>query len=78
MQTASLFQNGASQAVRIPKEYRFEGKQVEIKKIGNNIVLRPIPKTWDSFFASLDQFSDDFMSDGRQQPEHQEREELFP
>lgn len=77
MQTTTIFQNGASQAVRIPKAFRFEGAEVEIKKVGNNLVLRPISKSWDSFFASLNQFSDDFMSDGREQPAQQQREDLF-
>lgn len=77
MQTASLFQNGASQAVRIPKEMRFQGKRVEIQKVGNNVILRPVANSWDSFFASLEQFSDDFMADGREQPAQQEREDLF-
>lgn len=77
MQTTSLFQNGASQAVRIPKEMRFQGKRVEIQKVGNSVVLRPVPDSWDNFFASLNQFSDDFMRDGREQPAQQEREDLF-
>ena len=77
MQTASLFQNGASQAVRIPKEYRFKGQQVEVKKVGNNLILRPIAESWDGFFDSLDQFSADFMDDGREQPREQVREDLF-
>lgn len=77
MQTATLFKNGASQAVRIPKEFRFEGKEVEIKKIGNNLILRPICNSWDSLFKSLEQFSADFMADGREQPAQQQREDLF-
>ncbi len=77
MQTTTLFQNGASQAVRIPREFRFEGKQVEVKKIGNNLILRPICDSWDSMLNSLEQFSDDFMADGRAQPEQQQREDLF-
>jgi antitoxin VapB len=77
MQTTTLFQNGASQAVRIPKEFRFEGKQVEVKKIGNNLILRPVSGAWESMFKSLEQFSDDFMADGRAQPEQQQREDLF-
>ncbi len=77
MQTASLFQNGASQAVRIPKEFRFEGKEVLIKKVGNNLILQPICNSWDNLFKSLAQFSDDFMADGREQPAPQPREDLF-
>lgn len=77
MKTASLFQNGASQAVRIPKEFRFSGEQVEVKKVGNSLILRPIADSWDSLFQSLEQFSPDFMAEGRVQPENQQREELF-
>ena len=76
MTTASIFQNGSSQAVRIPKKYRFQNDRVEIKKIGNLIVLVPVTNTWDALINSLDHFSDDFMSD-RNQPEIQEREGLF-
>lgn len=76
MTTASVFKNGSSQAVRIPKEFRFDSDRVEIKKVGNNIVLLPIISSWDSLLLSLEQFSDDFM-DERNQPEHQERESLF-
>jgi len=76
--TAKLFQNGQSQAVRLPKEFRFENqKEVFIKKI-NGIVLL-IPKSdktvWDTMFDNLDNFSDDFMQT-RVQPT-QEREDLF-
>jgi len=62
--TAKLFQNGQSQAVRLPKEFQFENiKEVFIKKINGMVVL--IPKSdktvWDSMFDNLDNFSDDFM-----------------
>ena len=78
MTTAKLFQNGQSQAVRLPKEFRFENaKEVFIKKINGMVVL--IPKSdksvWNKMYESLDEFSDDFMQT-RVQPE-QEREELF-
>ena len=76
--TAKLFQNGQSQAVRLPKEFRFENlKEVFIKKINGMVVL--IPKenktVWDTMFENLDDFSDDFMS-ARAEPK-QEREDLF-
>jgi len=78
MTTAKLFQNGQSQAVRLPKEFRFENaKEVFIKKVNGMVVL--IPKSdksvWDKMYESLDTFSEDFMQT-RIQPE-QEREELF-
>lgn len=74
MKTAKVFQNGRSQAVRLPKEFRFEGDSVFVHKVGNAVVLLPEQHGWDSFFQALDQFSDDFMQDGRHQPPMQERD----
>ncbi|MCX6563360.1 MAG: type II toxin-antitoxin system VapB family antitoxin [Candidatus Aminicenantes bacterium] len=75
MKTAKLFRNGQSQAVRLPKEFRFEGDFVYVKKSGNTVVLLPAKGTWASLVQSLDKFSDDFMAD-RNQPKAQEREAL--
>ncbi len=77
METAKLFQNGRSQAVRLPKKYRFAGDRVLIKRVGNAIVLLPYEDSWETLFDSLEQFSDDFLSEPRQQPESQERENAF-
>ncbi len=74
MQTAKLFQNGRSQAVRLPKAFRMEGKEVKISKQGNKIILEPIEASWTSWLNALNEFSDDFMADGREQPESQERD----
>lgn len=76
MMTAKLFENGRSQAVRLPKEYRFNGDEVAINKVGEAVILLPKESQWSGFLASLDLFSDDFMSDGREQPRVQEREAL--
>ena len=76
MRTAKLFKNGRSQAVRLPKEFRFEGTQVFIKKVGNMVVLIPEQDSWQTLFDSLEQFSDDFM-ESRNQPEQQVQEGLF-
>lgn len=73
MKTAKLFQNGQSQAVRLPKEFRFEGEEVFIKKNGNVVMLIPIAHSWDSLLGSLNKFSPDFMSE-RNQPQQQTRE----
>ena len=59
---AKLFKNGQSQAVRLPKEFRFEGKAVSIKKIGDSVLLSPLRETWDSFFEAAGDFSPDFMA----------------
>ncbi len=74
MATAKLFQNGNSQAVRLPKEFRISGTEVKIYKRGNQVILEPMEETWDSLFESLLEFPDDFLKDGRNQPAMQERE----
>ncbi|MGE4564940.1 MAG: antitoxin [Victivallaceae bacterium] len=52
MDTAKVFKTGRSQAVRIPKRFRFETKSVRIRKQGNSIILTPRTElTWDDFFA---------------------------
>jgi len=76
MKIAKLFQNGQSQAVRLPKEFRFEGDEVYIKKSGNVIILLPMKNPWSPLLNSLDKFSSDFM-DTREQPDQQNREDLF-
>jgi antitoxin VapB len=76
METGRLFMNGGSQAVRLPKAFRFEGTQVFVKKMGNGVVLLPYNAPWQTLFDSLDLFSDDFMQT-RDQPEQQVREALF-
>ncbi len=76
MKTAKIFQNGQSQAVRLPKEFRFEGEEVFIKKSGNTVVLIPANQSWDALAQSLNKFSDDYMQD-RNQPQQQSREDLF-
>ncbi len=76
MLTAKLFENGRSQAVRLPKECRFNGDEVIINKLGDIVILTPKGNRWSGFLNSLDMFSDDFMSDGREQVKAQEREAL--
>lgn len=75
MKTAKLFQNGRSQAVRLPKEYQFSGKDVYIKKFENIIMLFPKTDPWAPLINSLDQFSDDFM-ENRNEPNINVREPL--
>ena len=76
MRTAKLFWNGQSQAVRLPREYRFEGDKVFVKRVGDAVVLLPYHAPWDTLFDSLALFSEDFMA-RREQPELSERESLF-
>ena len=75
MKTAKLFQNGRSQAVRLPKEFRFEDDHVFVKKSGNAVVLLPTKNSWDSLIHSLGKFTDDFMAE-RRQPKAQKREDF--
>lgn len=74
METAKLFQNGNSQAVRLPKAFRIPGTEVKIFKHGKQVILEPIETSWDSLFESLSEFPEDFLKDGRNQPGMQERE----
>ena len=75
MKTAKLFQNGQSQAVRLPKEFRFEDDHVFVKKLGNVVMLIPAKNSWDTLIHSFDKFSDDFMAE-RKQPKPQKREDF--
>jgi antitoxin VapB len=74
MQTTKVFKSGNSQAIRIPKEYQVDGDELFINKIGNTIILFPKDDPWELFKKSLTEFSDDFLSDGRNQPKMQKRE----
>ncbi len=76
MQSAKLFINGRSQAVRLPKEFQFSGKDVLIQKVGDAVILLPHDKSWEVFLHGLNSFTDDFMKDGREQGKNQERENL--
>lgn len=77
VKTAKLFKNGDSQAVRLPREFRFAGKEVLIKRVGSAVVLLPKAKSWDTLVDSLDKFPPDFMGD-REQPAEAERRDSLP
>lgn len=77
MRTAKLFKNGDSQAVRLPKEFRFAGDEVLIKRVGSAVVLLPKAKSWDTLIQSLDKFPADFMG-AREQPREAERRDSLP
>jgi antitoxin VapB len=70
--TAKLFKNGASQAIRLPKEFRFKGREVCIKRVGSAILVFPKDKAWDLMHEAIGQVDDDFMVD-RDQPAKAER-----
>ena len=76
MQTVKVFKSGNSQAIRIPKEFLIDEKELYIQKIGKSIILTSKEDLWKTFEESLDSFSDDLFTDGREQPEQQERDSL--
>jgi antitoxin VapB len=63
VQTAKVFMNGRSQALRLPKEFRFETDEVYITKQGDNLIVSPKKPTWDNFFDTTSAFDDDFLKD---------------
>ena len=80
-QKAKIFNNGNSQAVRLPKEFRFESKEVIIRKVENGVLLMPQDKNmWENWFDNLEEFSEDFTKilDSREiNKNNQKREDLF-
>ena len=74
MKTAKLFKNGDSQAVRLPKEFRFDGSEVFIKRVGSAVVLLPRGRSWDTLVESLAKFPSDFL-EAREQPGAADRRE---
>ena len=76
MQTVKVFRSGNSQAISIPKEYTIDDSELYIHKVGNSIILTAKDDIWSSFRNSVDNFSEDLFSEGREQPELQERENL--
>lgn len=76
METAKIFENGRSQAVRLPKKYRFSVDEVIVQRLGASLILTPKEKIVDTFLSSLDEFTDDFMADGRYTVKTDKRENL--
>lgn len=68
MNTAKLFKNGSSQAVRLPKEYKMEGTEVYVQRIGRSVVLLPKDDPWEGMIKSVHDFTDDYMSSRAQLP----------
>jgi antitoxin VapB len=77
MRSAKVFRSGNSQAVRIPKEFHLEGEEVEIRRRGGSLILRPKTQSWATLIDSLDKFTDDFLENGRRQPPVQDRGRAF-
>ncbi len=76
METAKLFWSGRSQAVRLPKQFRFDGKEVSIRRRGNAVILEPVADDWAWLDALVGKLDDDFIAAVNEQPEPQERPEI--
>jgi antitoxin VapB len=74
--TAKVFKNGASQAIRLPKEFRFRGGEVCIKRVGSAVLLFPKGKAWDLMGEAIGKFDKDFLSDRNQPARAEERRSL--
>jgi len=76
MEVAKIFSNGGSQAVRLPKNCRFDQDEVLVNRIGSVVILMPKNDPWAPMMQSLDMFTDDFLADGIEDLPVQERTQL--
>ncbi|MDX8454378.1 type II toxin-antitoxin system VapB family antitoxin [Mesorhizobium sp. VK9D] len=76
MNKAKIFWSGRSQAVRLPKEFRFETDEVSIRRHGQAIVLEPLPQDWAWLDQVIGRVDDDFIDAALDKPEEQERPAL--
>ena len=76
MYTAKLFSNGRSQAVRLPKEFRFDEDEVFVTKVDDMVILYPRRKGWDLLAKGIERFTGDFMAEREQPAEADERPRL--
>jgi len=76
MATAKLFWSGRSQAVRLPKDFRFRGEEVRIRRHGSAVILEPLAEDWSWLDAIAGKLDDDFVQAVGEQPEQQERPAL--
>ena len=76
METAKIFETGRSQAVRLPKKFRFNADEVVIQQLGDAVLLVPKESLWQTFLDGLDGFTDEIFENGREQGAQEERESL--
>ena len=76
METAKIFENGRSQAVRLPKKFRFDVEEVVVQQLGAAVLLVPKESLWQTFMDGLEEFSSDVFEDRRDQGVQKEREPL--
>ena len=67
METAKIFENGRSQAVRLPKKFRFNTDEVIVQQLGDAVILVPKESMWQTFMDGLNSFTDDIFEGGRDQ-----------
>lgn len=77
METAKLFASGRSQAVRLPKAFRFNGSEVMVKRFAGGVLLLPLDRPWDCVAQAVTEFEPGFEMT-REQPDLQEREAWPP
>ncbi len=76
METAKIFENGRSQAVRLPQKYRFQADEVVIQKLGDAVLLVPKESLWNTFVDGVNSFTEDIFENGRDQGAQEDRESL--
>ena len=76
METAKIFENGRSQAVRLPKKFRFDAEEVVVQQLGAAVLLVPKESLWQTFLDGLEGFTNDIFEDGRDQGVQKEQEPL--
>jgi antitoxin VapB len=76
MQTAKIFWSGRSQAVRLPKDFRFQGSEVRIRRHGNAVILEPVADDWSWLDAIAGKLDDDFVQAVQEKTAQQERPAL--
>ena len=76
METAKIFETGRSQAVRLPKKFRFNADEVVIQQLGDAVLLVPKESLWQTFLDGLNGFTDDVFENEREQGLQEERESL--
>jgi len=76
MEKAKLFWSGRSQAVRLPKDFRFRGEEVRIRRRGSAVILEPVGDDWSWLDVIVGKLDDDFVQAVNEQPEQQERPAL--
>ena len=76
METAKIFENDRSQAVRLPQKYRFQADEVVIQKLGDAVLLVPKESLWNTFLDGVNSFTEDIFENGRDQGAQEDRESL--